>query len=74
MTANLCAQRASSNRLLDEKQAAEYLTLAPGTLSVWRCTGRYALPFIKVGRRVMYRREDLTEWLNARTHKNGATK
>ena len=35
--------------LLDEKQAAEVLTVEPGTLSVWRSTGRYKIPFVKVG-------------------------
>jgi excisionase family DNA binding protein len=59
--------------LLDEKQAAEYLTLSPGTLSVWRSTGRYALPFVKVGRMVRYRLSDLDAWLAARGRDSGAT-
>jgi hypothetical protein len=59
--------------LLDEKAAAELLDTAPGTLSVWRSTGRYALPFLKVGRKVRYRRSDLLAWLETRTHENGAT-
>jgi len=36
-------------------------------LTVWRCTGRHNLPFVKVGRRVMYRREALDRWIDART-------
>lgn len=63
----------SSSDLLDEKAAAEFLTVSPGTLSVWRCTGRYGVPFIKVGRRVKYRRTALIEWLESRTRSNGAT-
>ena len=59
--------------LLDEKQAAEVLTVEPGTLSVWRSTGRYSIPFVKVGRRVRYRRCDLLAWLKSRTRANGAT-
>lgn len=59
--------------LLDEKQAAEVLTVEPGTLSVWRSTGRYKIPFVKVGRRVRYRRSDLLTWLLSRTRANGAT-
>jgi len=62
-----------SSELLDETEAADLLNLAPGTLSVWRSTGRYALPFLKVGRRVRYRRADLEAWLSARTCTNGAT-
>lgn len=61
------------NNLLDEKQAAEVLTVEPGTLSVWRSTGRYSIPFVKVGRRVRYRRSDLLAWLESRTRVNGAT-
>lgn len=64
----------SANDLLDEPEAAVVLgNLAPGTLSVWRSTGRYKIPFIKVGRRVRYRRGDLLAWLLSRTRSNGAT-
>jgi excisionase family DNA binding protein len=59
--------------LLDEKQAAEHLTVSPGTLSVWRSTGRYNLPFVKVGRMVRYRLSDLDAWLEARSRESGAT-
>lgn len=57
--------------LLDEKQAAQVLDVEPGTLSVWRCTKRYKIPFIKVGRLVRYRRSDLDAWLESRTKNNG---
>ena len=63
----------ASKELLDEKAAAAVLDVTPGTLSVWRCTGRYALPFLKVGRKVRYRRSDLEQWLEARTRATGAT-
>ncbi len=59
--------------LLDEKQAAERLTVSPGTLSVWRSTGRYNLPFVKVGRMVRYRMSDLDAWIDARSRETGAT-
>lgn len=63
----------SSRDLLDEQQAAITIDVTPGTLSVWRSTGRYKLPFIKVGRKVRYRRADLEAWLESRTRANGAT-
>jgi predicted site-specific integrase-resolvase len=66
------AQTATST-LLDEKAAADFLQLAPGTLSVWRSTGRYKVPFVKVGHLVRYRRSDLETWLESRTRANGAT-
>ena len=59
--------------LLDEKAAAKLLDLKPGTLSVWRSTGRYQIPFVKVGHRVRYNRADLEAWLDSRTRHTGAT-
>ena len=59
--------------LLDEQEAAKLLDTAPGTLSVWRSTGRYNLPFLKIGRKVRYRRTDLLAWLDARVRHSGAT-
>lgn len=37
------------DELLDERAAAEILDLKPGTLSIWRSTGRYPLPYVKIG-------------------------
>jgi len=53
-------------QLLDTAQAAEFLGLMPATLAVWRCLGRYDLPFLKVGRRVLYDAKDLLAWLEKR--------
>ena len=64
----------SANELLNEKQAAQHIQVAPGTLAVWRSTGRYQVPFFKVGRLVRYRLADLDAWLDSRLHANGATK
>jgi excisionase family DNA binding protein len=58
--------------IFDPIQAAQYLGIDAGTLAVWRCTGRYALPFIKVGRKVRYRLSALNAWLESRTQANGA--
>lgn len=59
--------------LLNDPQATAFLSLAPGTLSVWRSTGRYKLPFIKIGRSVRYRRSVLAQFLENRTRISGAT-
>jgi len=56
----------TSGRLLKDSEAESYLSLAPGTLAVWRCTKRYHLPYIKVGRSVRYRRSALEDWLKSR--------
>lgn len=52
---------------IDDKQAAIALGVKPNTLAVWRSTGRYNLPFLKVGRLVKYRISDLAEFLARRT-------
>lgn len=53
--------------LLTRQEVAKYLGCRPQTLAVWAITGRYALPFVKVGRLVKYRRSDLDAFLNRRT-------
>jgi hypothetical protein len=55
------------SNLLDPGQAAAFLHVTSGTLGVWRCTRRYPLRFVKVGRKVMYRTADLEAFLNERT-------
>ena len=58
------------DRLLTEREAAQFLGVAPGTLRVARSTGpmpgRIWLPFIKLGRTVRYDADTLREWLAAR--------
>ena len=48
-----------NSNLLTPKQTAETLGVTIGTLAVWRCTARYPLTFVKIGRRVMYRQSDI---------------
>ncbi|EKO3371311.1 helix-turn-helix domain-containing protein [Vibrio fluvialis] len=49
----------------NRKQAAVYLGLSEGTLAVWASTGRYQLPFVKVGRKVFYRQSDLDAFVES---------
>lgn len=53
------------SQLENQDQAAAYLGLSPRTLECWRLTGAGPV-YIKVGRRVRYRRSDLEAWLDAR--------
>lgn len=57
----------STDPLFNPPEAAEYIGISKDTLSVWRCTGRYAIPYIKVGRLIRYRRSALDDFLNRRT-------
>jgi len=63
----------STDPLFTPPEAAVYIGVTENTLSVWRCVGRYAIPCIKVGRLVRYRRSDLDAWLESRTRTNGVT-
>lgn len=47
-------------------EAAAHIGIQPQTLAVWRITGRYGIPFFKVGRTVRYRKSDLDAWLESR--------
>lgn len=53
----------SSKVLLTVEQAATYLGLARSTLNKWRCHGG-GPTFIKMGRAVRYRQEDLEGFMN----------
>lgn len=64
---------AASAELVDDKTAAALIQVSPGTLSVWRSTGRYKLPFVKIGAKVRYKRCDLQAWLDSRYRSTGAT-
>ncbi len=56
-----------SETLVTPEQTAEMLGVSVGTLGVWRCTRRYPLPFVKVGRSVKYKLADLERFVERRT-------
>lgn len=57
--------------LLNEKEAAAYLAVAPRTLEKWRYTHPDRLPHIRVGRNVRYRRSVLDNYLESQTVTDG---
>ena len=58
--------------LLTTYEAAESLRLKPETLTAWRTRGG-GPKFVRLGRRVLYRRTDLDAFIVARVHSNTAT-
>lgn len=46
-----------------DRDAAHILGVKTSTLAVWRSTGRYDLPYMKVGRLIRYRVSDLADFL-----------
>ncbi|CTQ69499.1 helix-turn-helix transcriptional regulator [Roseibium alexandrii] len=58
-------QEHSGTNLLNENKAAEYLGLSVRTLQAWRVRGG-GPTFVKAGRAVRYRPDDLNAWINER--------
>ena len=53
--------------LLTPEETARLLGVTPGTLSIWRCSRRYPLAFVKVGGRVRYKLSDVEKFVERRT-------
>lgn len=51
----------NTDSLMDQDQAAKFLNMKPSTLTTWRAL-RKGPRFLKIGRSVRYRREDLVEF------------
>jgi excisionase family DNA binding protein len=56
----------SAAELLTVEEAAKRLRLSTSTLNKWRVTGE-GPAFVKLGRRVLYRASDLSDWLAGST-------
>lgn len=54
--------------MLRDREVATILQVKPATLGNWRCTGRYPLPYTKVGRYAMYKVIDVAVFLENRRH------
>jgi predicted site-specific integrase-resolvase len=62
------------SNLLNETRAAKHLGLAPNTLAGWRCSGKVDLPFIKIGRNIRYRLDDIEAFLQRNTQRQTEVK
>lgn len=58
--------------LLNTEQAAAFLNLSPTTLTTWRVRRSDGPPFVRIGRAVRYRLNDLQLWLDGQTHRSTA--
>lgn len=56
-----------NHNLMTRADAAAYLDVKPQTLAAWATSRRYDLPFVKVGRLVRYRKQDLDAFIDARS-------
>ena len=53
-------------KLLTPQQVGEILGVSVETLNVWRATKRYNLKYVKSGRLVRYRFQDVEEFIESR--------
>lgn len=60
----------NSEKLITPTEAANLLGVKEGTLSVWRSTGRYEIPYVKIGRKVKYRYSDLISYIQSRRYQH----
>ena len=51
-------------RLLNLREAADFLNISPLTLRTW--TGGRRIPFVKIGRRVLFDPDDLLSFVQSR--------
>ncbi len=58
---------AKIRRLLNPQATAEILGVTAETLAVWRCEQRYPLRYVKVGRKIFYRPEDIEAFIQVRS-------
>lgn len=58
--------------LLTPDQVAAALGLSHRTLAAWRSSRRNPLPYVKVGRLVRYRLQDVNDWLQSQLHTSSA--
>lgn len=56
-------QVGTAHALLTEDEAAAILKVQPATLATWRVRGRPTLPFVRVGRCVRYRQQDIAAFI-----------
>ena len=54
--------------LLTPTDTARLLHTTAGVLAVWRSARRYPLRFVRVGRKIFYRTEDVQKFIEMRTH------
>lgn len=54
------------SELLSRKEAAVFLGVSEQTLAIWKTTGRYSLPVVKIGRLAKYRKSDLDAFILCR--------
>lgn len=59
-------------KLLTPPEVSEILGVTVETLALWRHHKRYDLPYVKSGRLVRYREQDVTHFIESRIQAGGS--
>ncbi len=57
-----------NNKLMTTKELAEYMQLNP--LTVYRKVKEGEIPYIRLGRSIRFKKEQIDKWLEAETQEN----
>ena len=57
--------------LMTPRDAAVYIGVKINTLAVWRMTNKCGLRYLKLGKAIRYRKDDLDEWLASKAVDKG---
>jgi Helix-turn-helix domain len=55
----------SISNLLTPREAAKVLKTTYGSLAVWRCARRKPLRFVRLGRKIFYRAQDIEQFIES---------
>ncbi len=55
-----------NEKLLTPQDVSGILSVSVETLNIWRATKRYNLPYVKTGRLVRYRPQDVEAFISSR--------
>jgi len=54
---------------MSTKEAAKFLGVQPNTLAVWRSKGINKIPYLRLGRKILYKKSDLIQYIEANSAK-----
>lgn len=55
------------SKLMTQAEAANYLNTSVGVLNSWRSTGKHKIPFVRWGRCIRYKQDDLDRWIESQS-------
>ena len=71
---NLLKENGVNINLLNEHQVAKILNISVRTLQKWRHESKKNLPYVKIGKLVRYRIEDIQKYIDSNSRYNTKTK